>query len=197
MASALLLTGGMDSISLAWWKRPALAFTIDYGQLAASAEIAASTAVCRQLNLAHHVLTVDVSALGSGDMAGVSPHGLAPASDWWPFRNQLLVTAAAMKAVTLGATELLLGTVASDSTHRDGTEEFVEKLDAVMACQEGGLRVKAPAIGLTTVGLIRIAAIPTSMLAWAHSCHKANVPCGQCRGCNKHLEVLVALSTPA
>ena len=38
----IALSGGMDSICLAWWKRPESAITIDYGQLAASAEIAAA-----------------------------------------------------------------------------------------------------------------------------------------------------------
>ncbi|HET8899626.1 MAG TPA: 7-cyano-7-deazaguanine synthase [Rhodanobacteraceae bacterium] len=194
MGSALLLSGGMDSISLAWWKRPRFAFTVDYGQLAAEAEIAASTAIARQLDLQHHVLTINARALGSGDMAGASPDALAPESDWWPYRNQLLITAVAMKAVARGATELLLGTVASDGTHRDGTKEFVDKVDALMACQEGGLRVRAPAIGLNTAELVRTAGIPLNMLAWAHSCHKASVPCGQCRGCNKHLEVLQELT---
>ena len=34
---ALLLSGGMDSIALAFWKRPEIAITIDYGQRAAEA----------------------------------------------------------------------------------------------------------------------------------------------------------------
>lgn len=192
--SALLLSGGMDSLALAWWVRPELAITIDYGQAAASAEIAASTAIAHELALSHHILHVDTRKLGSGDMAGSPPDALAPASDWWPYRNQLLVTIAAMRAVALGTDELLLGTVSSDSAHRDGTEEFLSRIDAVMACQEGGIRVRAPAIGMSTAELIRTSQVPTHVLAWAHSCHKANVPCGNCRGCNKHFEVLRTLS---
>ena len=38
MNTALLLSGGMDSIALAYWKRPDIALTIDYGQAAADAE---------------------------------------------------------------------------------------------------------------------------------------------------------------
>ncbi len=30
--TAILLSGGMDSIALAYWKRPELAITINYGQ---------------------------------------------------------------------------------------------------------------------------------------------------------------------
>lgn len=193
MTSALLLSGGMDSVSLAWWKRPAFAFTVDYGQLAAQAEIAASIAIAAELGIDHRVVTVDARALGSGDMAGANPDALAPATDWWPYRNQLLVTVVAMKAVALGVSEVLLGTVASDGSHRDGTAEFVEKMDALLSCQEGGIRVRAPAIYLNTVGLVRESQIPMSSLAWAHSCHKANVACGNCRGCNKYFEVLQAL----
>ena len=36
---AILLSGGMDSIALAYWKKPAHSITIDYGQKAANAEM--------------------------------------------------------------------------------------------------------------------------------------------------------------
>jgi len=190
VSNAILLSGGMDSIALAYWKRPEVAVTIDYGQLAAKAEIDASTAVARELGIDHHIISVDLRRLGSGDMAGTGADRHAPASDWWPYRNQMLVTLAAMKAVSLGVKELMLGTVATDQTHRDGTAEFIGKLDALLACQEGELRVTAPAIALSTYELILTSKAPRSLMALAHSCHKANVPCGQCRGCNKYFETL-------
>ncbi len=177
----------MDSIAIAYWTRPNHAFTLDYGQLAAQAEIQAARAVALQLGIEHHVLVIEARALGSGDMAGEAPDPNAPASDWWPYRNQLLVTAASMRGVALGVTELMLGTVATDAQHRDGTPLFVERLDALMRCQEGGVRVSAPAISLTTVELIREAQVPRSLMGWAHSCHTGNLPCGRCRGCNKYI----------
>lgn len=189
MKTALLLSGGMDSLSIAWWKRPDIAFTLNYGQLAAQAEIAASRAICRRLEIPHHVLEIDCRSLGSGDMAGASADHLAPASDWWPYRNQMLVTLAAMKAISFGVTHLWLGTVKSDGSHRDGTPEFVSALSHLMALQEGGMVVEAPAIGLSTAELVRASGIPADCLAWAHSCHKADVACGDCRGCNKYFEV--------
>lgn len=193
MSDGILLSGGMDSISLAYWKRPSVAFTLDYGQLSAEAEIDASSSVAKVLDIAHHVIGIDLRALGSGDMAGRDADRHAPASDWWPYRNQMLVTLAAMKAVSLGVKRLLLGTVATDSTHRDGTIEFIDKLDALLACQEGELRVAAPAIGMSTGELILASKVPRPLIALAHSCHKANVPCGQCRGCNKYFETLIQL----
>lgn len=49
--------------------------------------------------------------------------------------------------------------------------------------------VEAPAIELSTAELVRKSGIPPSFLAWAHSCHKSHVACGNCRGCNKYMEV--------
>jgi len=191
--AALLLSGGMDSLSLAWWKRPAFAITIDYGQLASQAEIAASTEVCRQLKIEHHVIRIDCRSLGSGDMAGAGADRYAPASDWWPYRNQLLLTIAAMKAINLGANLLLLGTVKSDGSHLDGTQGFVDAMSHLLGLQEGQMRVDAPAITMSTTELVRHCGVPRDLLAWAHSCHKANVSCANCRGCNKYFEVLAEL----
>ena len=81
---ALLFSGGMDSIALAWAMRPELAITIDYGQRAAQGEIRAASAVCESLGLRQRVVQVDCSALGSGDMAGTEPSAFAPVSEWWP-----------------------------------------------------------------------------------------------------------------
>lgn len=190
MKTGILLSGGMDSLSLTWWKKPDIALTVNYGQLAAEAEVAASTSLCKYIGIPHFILNVDCSALGSGDMAGEKADMHAPASDWWPYRNQMLVTLAAMKAISLGVTQLWLGTVRSDGSHSDGTIEFVDSISSLMALQEGGLTIAAPAIELSTTELIWNSRIPADVLAWAHSCHKSNVPCGNCRGCNKYFEVL-------
>jgi len=183
----------MDSTALAWLTKPDLAVTIDYGQLAAEAEIRASSEVSRLMGLNHQVIRMRVPELGSGDMAGKSAHADAPASDWWPFRNQLLITVAATAAINHGCDRLLIGTVASDGIHSDGTPAFVQRMNALLICQEGGLSLHAPAIEWTTAELVRRSEVPQPILAWSHSCHKANTPCCSCRGCNKHLEVLSEL----
>ena len=189
MRDALLLSGGMDSLAIAWWKRPELAITLDYGQRAAEAEKLASAQVCKELGIRHEIVSVDCSSLGSGDMAGTPPDAAAQTSDWWPYRNQLLITLAGMQAITRGMRTLYIGTVRSDGeSHLDGTLEFVQKMDELMTYQEGYLRVFAPAITLSTVELIRFFGVPPGLLAWSHSCHKANIACGNCRGCNKYIE---------
>ena len=186
----LLLSGGMDSAAIAAWLRPRHAITIDYGQRSAYAEIEAATQVAHELGISHHLLRIDCSAIGSGDLAGNAAHAVAPASDWWPFRNQLLITFAAAHALTVGARQVLIGSVAIDSYHSDGSPEFMRSMNMLLHLQEGGIELKAPAIEMTSIELIRVSQIPISLLAWAHSCHKSNFACGLCRGCNKHRETL-------
>lgn len=194
MKTGLLLSGGMDSIAVAWWKRPQWAITIDYGQRAAGAERAAAQQVCKELGIEHEFVSVDCSSLGSGDMANGAPDAHATTSDWWPYRNQLLITLACMRAISRDVTTLYIGTVKSDGeSHIDGTPEFVSLMDTLMSFQEGALRVVAPAIEYTTAQLVRLAGVPPSLLAWAHSCHKADIACGDCRGCNKYLSTFAEL----
>jgi len=186
---ALLLSGGMDSIAVAFWKRPEIAITINYGQKAAEAETAAAAQVATELNLKHEILKIDCTSIGSGDMAGTDPLESAPVPEWWPFQNQLLVTFAAARGMSLGVTEIMTGSVASDKSHADGRPEFYHALDRLVALQEGEIKVSAPALSMSTAELVRIAKVPRSLLAWSHSCHTGNLACGGCRGCVKHYEV--------
>jgi len=192
MTTAVLLSGGMDSIALTFWKQPSVAITIDYGQRPAIAEIGAAEQVCSVLGIAHEVVRVDCSSLGSGDLAG-PPSPLAPVREWWPFRNQLLVTLAAMSLLDRGVRKLFFGSVKTDCSHIDGTPQFFQLMSSTLAVQEGGLTVSAPAIEMTSVELVRAACIPAAVLAWAHSCHVATLACGECRGCLKHYETTAAL----
>ena len=185
MKRAILLSGGVDSSTIAFMERPQLAIVIDYGQMPAIGEWRAARAIAKRLNIPLETIEIDCSSLGSGDMAGTSASPYAPVPEWWPYRNQLLVTLAAPVALKLGIRELLIGTVSTDGQHADGTPEFIEALNQLMMIQEGGIRVVAPSLGRTSVELVQDSGIPLSLLAWTHSCHVASLACGQCRGCVK------------
>ena len=191
--SLLLLSGGMDSAALAWATKPDLAVTIDYGQLAAAGEMRAATAICDAIGVRHLGQTCDCRELGSGDMAGRPPANIAPVSEWWPFRNQLLITLAAAVAIREGLNQILIGAVASDAAHADGRPQFFEVMTTLMELQEGGLTVMAPAINKSTTELCRGSGIPFEVLAWSHSCHVSEYACGLCRGCTKHRETMRSL----
>jgi 7-cyano-7-deazaguanine synthase len=132
---ALLLSGGMDSSSIAYVERPEYAININYGQRAAKAERIAAGAVCSSLNITLIEVDIDCSVLGSGDLRGTEVLEIGSESDWWPFRNQLIITLAVAKAVELGCTALLIGTVASDGHHRDGTVEFIRLMNELVTKQ--------------------------------------------------------------
>lgn len=193
MKVALLMSGGIDSVALAWWQKPDIAYTIDYGQKSSRGEIRAATAVCSALSIPHRVIAVDCNSLGSGDLAGSVPSPFAPVSEWWPFRNQLLITIAGMAAIQDEVDTIFLGTVRTDSIHRDGSLQFFNNVSRLMKDQEGSINVEAPAINMTSVELIKKTGIDPSILSWAHSCHTSEFACGICRGCNKHRAVMTEM----
>jgi 7-cyano-7-deazaguanine synthase len=129
MDATLLLSGGIDSTAIAYWKHPRAAVTVDYGQAAASAEIKAASKVARELHISRDIIHADLTALGSGTLAGKPQSRLAPSPEWWPFRNQLLVTIGAMVAIRTNCSEIWIGTVAADRRrHLDGTRHSFEPL---------------------------------------------------------------------
>jgi 7-cyano-7-deazaguanine synthase len=193
MSKAILMSGGMDSTALVYWKKPEYAITINYGQRPAEAEIRTSKIICDLIGIKHLELNVDCSSLGSGDLANNTSLDLAPSSEWWPYRNQLLVTLASMKAIALGVNELMVASVKSDGFHTDGTLEFYKLIDQLINYQEGHLKVTAPAINLMSHELVILSKIPSEILCYAHSCHTGNIPCGTCRGCRKYISVFKKL----
>lgn len=190
MSKALLLSGGIDSIALAYWQKPEIAFTLNYGQTPAATELRVSALIAEKLGIKHYVINIDCSSLGSGDLINQQALNVSPSSEWWPFRNQLLITLACMKGISLGVTELMTASVKSDGFHKDGTLEFYTLINSLMKYQEGNIRITAPAINLTSSELVKKSGVPDSLLYWAHSCHKSNTACGKCRGCNKYREVM-------
>ena len=199
MKTALLLSGGVDSIAILYWLKPDVAITVDYGQLPADGEILASRAACDQTNTPHYVVQADCRGIGLGTMSKSTPareQVTVPYPDrpeWWPYRNQLVVTLAAAQAIPLRIGRLLIGIVKGDQCHGDGSPDFVRAMNGVLMVQEGGVSLEAPAILLDALELVRHSGVPKSLLAWAHCCHTATVACGQCRGCLKHENILAEL----
>lgn len=190
MSSLLLLSGGIDSICLAAKYRPKVCLTVDYGQRAAQAEINSSKQVCHSLGLRSIVLNVNIGALGSGQMAGQTTSPVSQHVEFWPFRNQFLVTLAGMLALREQCTQILIGSVSTDQRHSDGSTAFRDLLHQLLGLQEGGLELLAPAADMTSEELIDFSEISLDVLSWAHSCHTGNFACGNCPGCNKHSQVM-------
>lgn len=188
--SVLLLSGGLDSATLAYSRLPDLTVTVDYGQCCADAEIQASSQIAGELGLDHEVIEVDCGSLGAGTMIEEAAADRGHAPEWWPFRNQLVITLVAMDVVQRGANRLLVGAVADDQDHADGRREFFELMDLLLAFQEGKMRVEVPAIDKTTEEFVHKERPPESLLGWTHSCTSSNEACGECSSCMKRQRVL-------
>lgn len=193
MSDLLLLSGGIDSVAIAAWRRPAICLTVDYGQRAAGAEICASGQVCKELSLRHEILTARIPDLGAGDMSDQDASLHSEHSEFWPFRNQYLITLGAMVAIKHGCDSVLIGTVATDKRHMDGSHEFITSLDQTLTLQESNIRLAAPAASMTSAELVCHSRISDGVLGWSHSCHTGDFACGRCRGCQKHSEVMAEL----
>jgi 7-cyano-7-deazaguanine synthase len=189
---ALLLSGGLDSSALAWWLRPDICVTVDYGQQAAAGERAAASGICNALGLRHELLEANLSALGSGTMAGGAPVSGSQAPEFWPYRNQMLVTLTSMRLQPQGLREIWVGAVRGDR-HADGKAPFFRALDKAMRIQEGRVRVRAPAQRLSPDELLRRSKFPRELIGLTFSCHVHEFACGQCNGCLKHADVLDAV----
>lgn len=186
---ALLLSGGVDSICLAYGLKPDIAYTIDYGQKVAEREIYVSKFICKELKIIHKVIKIDCSSLGSGTLVNSETLSVSPSAEWWPFRNQLIITLALMQGIKDGITELHLASVKSDEFHKDGTSLFYEYVNKLVAYQEGNISIQCESLDLYSHELAIKYKVPLELLSIAHSCHISNIACGKCSGCTKQLRV--------
>jgi 7-cyano-7-deazaguanine synthase len=182
----LLFSGGIESTCLAYMYRPHRCLTIDYGQRQAVGEIRASQNIAAHLGLSHEVLSVDAAFLGSGQMAGKETIKAAAIPELWPYRNQLLITLAAMRFAGNADVRIMIGSTKSDAAHVDGTSAFIEAMGKTLSIQEGSIGLIAPAIDVESIALLRTSNIDPDMLDMTFSCFQAEYPCGRCRGCLKN-----------
>lgn len=187
MRTLLLLSGGVDSAAVASLYTPDAGLFVDYGQRPAGGERRAAREIAGHFQLRLHEVTVDLSAIGDGLLqhSHAAAHH-APTPEWYPYRNQLLVTVAASRALALGFNTVWIGLTDDDQTrHADGTTVFVGVLRRLLQLQEGGIDLAAPAHHQTSVDLVRDAHLPNSIVERTLSCHVAAIACGQCPGCLK------------
>jgi 7-cyano-7-deazaguanine synthase len=186
---AVLLSGGIDSICLTFGIVPQIAYTIDYGQTVAEREIYVSKYICKELGIIHKCIKVDCRNLGSGTLANSEKHKLSPSAEWWPYRNQLLITLACMQGIKDEVEEIYLASVKSDSFHRDGTKEFYTLINTLVYYQESKMKIFCPTLNFYSHELANFYGVPNELLTIAHSCHISNIACGKCSGCIKQLKV--------
>lgn len=184
MSKGILLSGGIESIILAYEINPSLAITINYGQESFKSELKASQYICERLSINHEIIVVDISKVLVK---------LDNSEEWIPFRNQFIITVASILCIQKKIKKLYIGSVLEDNKFKDGSQGFVERMNSLLSSQEGNIKLIAPYINISIFDLIKRIDIPLNLISIAHSCTKSNIPCGQCQSCCKYYEVFELL----
>ncbi len=205
MKAIALLSGGLDSTVAAWLAAQQmsieLALTMDYGQRAAPAEIAAAARVAAALGIPHRVIALPWikqiihSALTdfSCSLPHLQPEELdapaaahAAAAVWIPNRNGLFINIAGVFAEALSCEGIVVGFNAEEgATFPDNTPEFVQAAEqALRFSTRTGLRIIAPTLHMTKAEIVQAGRAAGAPLEFVWSCYDAGPrPCQKCESC--------------
>ncbi len=203
----LLLSGGVDSTTLAAWIKQnhpgemVKAHTFLYGQKHA-VELEAARAVAAHYRMEHAVIElppIHGSALTDPDLALPEGRDLSAvtgvAPSYVPARNLLFLAHMASLRDAFGPGVLWLGVHQDDHTgYPDCRPEFVEAADqAVRLGTQYGLRVQAPFVRWNKAEIIRWGLAHDVPYHLTHSCYQGRRPaCGVCDTCQARLAAFAA-----
>jgi 7-cyano-7-deazaguanine synthase len=207
MTHCLLLSGGLDSTTLAAWIREyhpgetVKAYTFLYGQKHA-VELEAARAVAAAFGMEHRVIElppIHGSALTDADAPLPEERDLATATgvapSYVPARNLLFLAQMASLQDADGPAALWLGVHHDDHTgYPDCRPEFVEAADQVVRLgTQHQLRVRAPFVDWSKADIIRWGLEHGVPYELTHSCYQGRTPaCGVCDTCQARLAAFAA-----
>ena len=201
--SVIVVSGGMDSITLLYDKKEeiALAVTFDYGSKHNAREIAWAKVHCGRLGIRHIVIKLDFmqkyftsSLLEGGDEI---PEGHYAdenmKSTVVPFRNGIMLSVAAGIAESNGLKKILIANHGGDHTiYPDCRPEFIGAMDRAIANGTyEDVRIDAPYTNITKADIAKIGKRLGIDYSETWSCYKGGERhCGKC-GTN-HIKKFVA-----
>lgn len=201
----VLLSGGMDSTVLLHQVRaqaPAAsieALSFNYGQRHSRELECARTQARAALVSTHHV--IDISFLGPllqegstllaggqevPELAQVAESDRDQPPTYVPNRNMMLLSMAAARAETIGATQVYYGAQAQDEYgYWDCTQSFLDRINAVLALnRRNGIIINAPFVAWSKAQIAARGAKLGVDFAQTWSCYRGGeTPCGVCPTC--------------
>lgn len=201
--SVIIVSGGMDSITLLYDMRDriALGISFDYGSNHNAKEIKFAKLHCDRLGIRHIVIKLDFmskyfkSSLLEG--ADAIPEGHYEdenmKSTVVPFRNGIMLAIAAGVAESNGLKYLLIANHGGDhAIYPDCRPEFIRAMsDATAAGTYPGIRVLAPYTNITKADIARKGAALGINYAETWSCYKGGERhCGKCGTCVERKEAM-------
>ena len=201
--SVIVVSGGMDSVTLLYEKKDeiALGISFDYGSNHNHNELPLAAMHCQRLGIAHVVIPLGFmhqyfksSLLESGESI---PDGSYDEENMKstvvPFRNGVMLAVAAGIAESNGLTKVLIANHGGDHTiYPDCRPEFIAAMDAaVEAGTFARVRVVAPYTNISKADIARRGRALGIDYAETWSCYKGgDVHCGTCGTCVERKEAL-------
>ena len=201
--SVIVVSGGMDSITLLYDKKEeiALAVTFDYGSKHNAREIAWAKVHCGRLGIRHIVIKLDFmqkyftsSLLEGGDEI---PEGHYAdenmKSTVVPFRNGIMLSVAAGIAESNGLKKILIANHGGDhAIFPDCRPEFIGAMDRAIANGTyEDVRIDAPYTNITKADIAKIGKRLGIDYSETWSCYKGGERhCGKCGTCIERKEAM-------
>ena len=201
--SVIVVSGGMDSVTLLYEKKDeiALGISFDYGSNHNHNELPLAALHCQRLGIAHVVIPLGFmhqyfksSLLESGESIPDGSYDEEKMkSTVVPFRNGVMLAVAAGIAESNGLTKVLIANHGGDHTiYPDCRPEFIAAMDAaVEAGTFARVRVVAPYTNISKADIARRGRALGIDYAETWSCYKGgDVHCGTCGTCVERKEAL-------
>jgi 7-cyano-7-deazaguanine synthase len=202
--NALLCSGGMDSITLAYWllnqKEDFEPVFVNYGQHCASTELA-SLKENLPHSLQNQIKIIDVSDIYQNsksrliDEANLWEEEVTYSDMYLPYRTLMLITVGSAYSQTRGYLNLYAGFINSNHAQEiDCSKEYMEKM-ASMLSNYGGVNLKMPFRDLSKYQVAKIGIELQAPIGKTFSCQaSSSVPCGACPNCVDRLNALKKLT---
>jgi len=213
--AVVLLSGGLDSVTLLHYVRQRLAtreihaLTFSYGQRHVR-EVEAARWQARAAGVAVHcetpvpglgVWTAHCSALTSATAAVPRLEDLSPSEKqqpptYVPNRNMVFLALAAAYAESVGVTDVFYGAQAQDAYgYWDCSVDFVARMNSVLALNRGRpVVIHAPFVDKSKAEILRIGFVLKVDYAHTWSCYcGAAKPCGVCPTCVERARAFAAV----
>lgn len=202
-SSVIILSGGMDSVTLLYDQKDdiALAVTFDYGSNHNKREAELAAYHCKQLGIEHIIIPLSFihdyfkSSLLEG--ADAIPEGHYQADNMKstvvPFRNGIMLSIACGLAESRGLTKVLIANHAGDhAIYPDCRATFISAMNDAMANGTyEHINIYAPYTSLSKTDIAKIGKTLGIDYSKTYSCYKGGEKhCGKCGTCVERKEAL-------
>ena len=201
--SVIIVSGGMDSITLLHERHEeiALGISFDYGSNHNSREIPFARMHCQRLGIKHIVIPLDFMSVyfrsSLLDGADAIPEGhyedANMKSTVVPFRNGIMLSIACGIAESNGLSRVFIANHGGDhAIYPDCRSEFIKAMDAAMSAGTyAHINIEAPYTEITKTDIALIGKAIGLDYTETWSCYKGgNVHCGKCGTCVERQEAL-------